>query len=180
MTQTAVSSVPTLPESSRQLPLPLRWIGRVVDAMVIFIGAALILIVLTNVVLHLFHMDLAWVTEIGELMMVWVTFLGGVAAAQRHGHMTISELLDKLDPARRRWADVAVQLVCCFVLLVLFWFGCKVFASGWSSVLTTLNWPMAWQYLPLPLSAALMLVFHGWDLLLALRGAPREQRELSV
>jgi hypothetical protein len=35
---------------------------------------------------------------------------------------------------------------------------------------------MAWQYMPLPLGAGLMLVFTGWDLILILRGVPREQR----
>jgi hypothetical protein len=55
-----------------------------------------------------FGKDLAWVTEFGELLMVWVTFLGGACAAQRGAHMTITEFIDKL-PGRRRWADAGVQ-----------------------------------------------------------------------
>jgi hypothetical protein len=67
-------------------------------------------LIFVNVVLHAFHKDLAWLTELGELMMVWVTFLGGAAASQRGAHMCINEFLDKLDAGRRRWADAAVQL----------------------------------------------------------------------
>ena len=64
-------------------PLPIRLVGRTVDWVVITIGAVMATMVFTNVCLHLFHEDLAWVTEFGELLMVWVTFLGGACAAQR-------------------------------------------------------------------------------------------------
>lgn len=156
--------------------IALRWIGRLVDTAVIGIGATLIVLVLLNVVLHMLSRDLAWVTELGEFMMVWVTFLGGVSAAQRNAHMTITELLDKLDPERRRWADAVIQSACLCILAMLAVFGWRVVDNSWGSVLTTLDWPMAWQYLPLPLSAALMMLFLGRDLWLILRGVPREQR----
>ena len=35
---------------------------------------------------------------------------------------------------------------------------------------------MGWQYIPLPLGMGLMTVFVAWDLVLILRGFPREQR----
>jgi len=155
---------------------PLHWLGAAVDGAVILIGGVLIVLVLTNVALHVFSRDIAWVTELGEFLMVWVTFLGGVAAARRNSHMAITELLDKLSPARRRWADAGVQLVCLGVLGVLLAGGVGIVASSWGSVLTTLAWPMAWQYMPLPLSAGLMMVFMLRDLALTLRGVPPEQR----
>lgn len=164
----AVSVVP--------LPPPLRLLGKALDGTVICIGAFMIGLVFLNVVLHVFGKDLAWVTELGELLMVWVTFLGGACAAQRGAHMTITEFLDKLTPARRRLADLAVQGVCMAVLGLLLVYGWRIVAASWSNTLTTLLWPMAWQYMPLPLGAGLMLVFTGWDFVLTARGVPREQR----
>lgn len=173
-------SVQALVEDAVPSPVPvpaaLRWLARMVDAAVIGLGAVMIVLIFTNVVLHAFGRDLAWVTELGELMMVWVTFLGGAAAAQRGAHMTITELLDKLDGPRRRAADAAIQAFCLAVLGFLLYYGWKIVQGSWGSTLTTLEWPMAWQYMPLPLGAALMLVFGGWDLVLILRGVPREQR----
>jgi TRAP-type C4-dicarboxylate transport system permease small subunit len=55
-------------------------------------------------------------------------------------------------------------------------FGVRIVQSSWGNVLTTLEWPMAWQYMPLPLGMGLMGVFVAWDLILILRGVPREQR----
>ena len=160
------------------VPVPswLRWLGRVVDVSVICIGGALATLIFINVVLHAMGKDLAWLTELGEFLMVWVTFLGGAAAAQRGAHMSINEFLDKLSTPARRWADAAVQTFTLLVLALVFYYGIGIVRSSWNTELTTLEWPMAWQYLPLPLGMALMATFVGWDLLLILRGVPREQR----
>ena len=78
-------------------PAPIRLLGAVVDWAVVGIGATMITLVFANVVLHVFGRDLAWVVELSELLMVWVTFLAGASAARRGAHMTITEFLDKLD-----------------------------------------------------------------------------------
>ena len=157
-------------------PRWLHWLGRLVDTAVIGIGGALAALIFINVVLHAVGKDLAWLTELGELLMVWVTFLGGAAAAQRGAHMSINEFLDKLSGPRRRWADAAVQTFSLGVVLVVMVYGLGIVRGSWTTQLTTLEWPMAWQYMPLPLGMALMATFVGWDLLLILRGVPREQR----
>ena len=157
-------------------PALVRWVGKAVDYAVIVIGATMAALIFFNVVLHALHKDLAWMTELGEFLMVWVTFLGGAAASQRGAHMSINEFLDKLEPARRRWADAAVQAFTILVFGVVLYYGIGIVGRSWSTVLTTLEWPMAWQYMPLPVGAALILLFTGWDLVLILRGVPREQR----
>jgi TRAP-type C4-dicarboxylate transport system permease small subunit len=170
------------PDGARPLPPPtplprwLRWLGRVVDGAVICIGGALATLIFINVVLHAVGKDLAWLTELGELLMVWVTFLGGAAAAQRGAHMSINEFLDKLSVPSRRWADAAVQSFTLVVLAVVLFYGLAIVRGSWSTTLTTLEWPMAWQYMPLPLGMSLMATFVGWDLLLILRDVPRERR----
>jgi len=157
-------------------PALVRWVGNVVDWTVIGIGGAMAAMIFVNVVLHALGKDLAWVTELGEFLMVWVTFLGGAAAAQRGVHMSINEFLDKLSLSGRRWADAAVQGFTMLILAVLFYYGVGIVQGSWGTVLTTLEWPMSWQYMPLPVGAGLMLFFTGWDLIMILRGVPREQR----
>jgi TRAP-type transport system small permease protein len=154
----------------RHAPALLRVIAKVVDWAVIAIGAVMIVLVFVNVLLHVFGRDLAWVTELGELLMVWVTFLGGVAAAHRGMHMSIPEFLDKLSADKRRLADLAIQCLCILILCLLFYYGAKIVTGSWNNTLTTLEWPMAWQYIPLPLAAALMLCFAAWDVYRTLRG----------
>jgi len=157
-------------------PLPIRVLGRAADWTLIVIGGAMALLVFFNVSLHAIHKDLAWVTELGELLMVWVTFLGGACAAQRGAHMTITEFIDKLGPARRRWADVAVQALCLAMLLVLTRFGWSLVGKNWGNELTVLEWPMAIQYMGMAVGCTLMAVFVAFDLWQTLRGVPRAQR----
>lgn len=157
-------------------PTVIRIIGKCVDWSVICIGASLAALIFVNVVLHAFGKDLAWLTELGELLMVWVTFLGGAAAAQRGAHMSINEFLDKLTPQKRRWADAAVQVFTLAVLAVVLFYGLRIVSSSWDNVLTTLEWPMAVQYIPLPLGIGLMVVFISWDLIQILRDVPRDLR----
>ena len=157
-------------------PLPIRLLGRAADWAVIVIGATMATLVFLNVSLHLIDRDLAWVTELGELLMVWVTFLGGACAAQRGAHMTITEFIDKLTPARRRWADAAVQALCVAMLLILTRYGWSLVAGNWGNELTVLAWPMAVQYMGMAVGCTLMTVFVGFDLWQTLRGVPRELR----
>ena len=164
-------------EPLRKIDPPLiRWSGQLVDWAVIGLGGSLAVLIFANVVMHAFGKDLAWMTELGELMMVWVTFLGGAAAAQRGAHMSINEFLDKLTAERRKWADAAVQVFTLTVVAVVFYYGLGIVQSSWGNVLTTLEWPMAWQYMPLPLGMGLMGLFVSWDLIQILRDVPRAQR----
>jgi TRAP-type C4-dicarboxylate transport system permease small subunit len=157
-------------------PPPIRALGRLVDWTVIGIGAVMVVLVFVNVSLHVVGKDLAWVTELGELMMVWVTFLGGACAAQRGAHMTITEFIDKLEPSHRRWADAAVLVVCLVMLLVLVRYGWSLVDGNWGNELTVLAWPMAVQYMGMAVGCTLMSVFVAFDLWQVLLGVPRELR----
>jgi TRAP-type transport system small permease protein len=157
-------------------PLPIRLIGRVLDWTVIGIGATMAILIFLNVSLHIVSKDLAWVTELGELLMVWVTFLGGACAAQRGGHMTITEFIDMLDDKKRRWADAAVQCFCLVILSILLKFGWSLVATNWGNELTVLGWPMAIQYMGMAIGSTMMAFFVAFDLLQILRGVPRDQR----
>ena len=138
--------------------------------------ALVIFVVFCNVIVHVLQRDIAWTTELCEFMMVWATFLGGASLARRGGHMTITEFVDKLSEAKRRQADGAIQVVALAVLVLLVWYGIGIVQANWGNVLTVLDWPMALQYLGLPVGSAAMLVFVAFDLIQILRGRSREER----
>lgn len=158
-------------------PGPLRWLSDVVDTLIVLLGAALVLVVFGNVVLHAFDKDIAWTTEFGELVMVWTTFLGVAAAVQRNAHMAVTELLDLVpEPRPRLLADGLIQLFTAGLLVLLVWKGGVAAHAGWGSELTVTGWPMAVQYLSLPVSSAIAMIFVVWDLRQIACGVPRQQR----
>jgi TRAP-type C4-dicarboxylate transport system permease small subunit len=163
-----------------EAPALLRMLGRTVDWAVIVIGALMTAGVFVNVVLHQFGRDLAWVTELGELLMVWVTFLGGVCAAQRGLHMSINEFVDKLDPSARRRADAVIAALGAAVMALLTVYGWRLVQANWDNQLTVLEWPMALQYMGMAVGCTLMTLFMACDAWQAARGVPRERRYPSA
>lgn len=169
-------SAPPLLAPLPPAPWPVQALSRLVDWSVIALGATMAALVFLNVCLHLVGRDLAWVTELGELLMVWVTFLGGACASRRGLHMTITELIDKLGGAGRRWADAGVLALSLVVLALLTVYGWRLVQANWDNQLTVLEWPMAIQYMGMALGCTLTSVFVGFDLLQAVAGVPRERR----
>jgi TRAP-type transport system small permease protein len=94
--------------------------------------------------------------------------------------MTITEFIDKLGPAGRRWADAAIQFACLAMLLVLTRFGWSLVGGNWDNQLTVLGWPMAVQYMGMAVGCTLMMLFVGFDLWQVMAGVPRETRYLVV
>ena len=157
-------------------PAPLRVIGDAVDWSIVIIGAVMIVLVFINVVMHAFGKDMAATTEMCELLMVWVTFLGGAAAARRGAHMAITELIDKLGTGPRRLMDLAISAASAAVLASLVWYGWGITVAGWTNRLTVLDIPMSFQYLALPVASIITLLFVLWDGLQILRGRSHAER----
>jgi TRAP-type C4-dicarboxylate transport system permease small subunit len=164
--------LPPAPPSPRLLTL----FGDAVDWTVVAIGATMIGLVFFNVLLHIVQKDLAWVTELAELLMVWVTFLSGACATRRGAQMTITEFIDKLGGRSRDVADAAVDLFALAVLGSLVWYGVSLSITGWTNELTVLQIPMTFQYLGMPVGCFAMAVWLVWDLVRILRGDTRAQR----
>ena len=157
-------------------PAAIRVLSRIVDWTVIAMGAAIVVVVFVNVVMHQLDLDIAWTTEFGEFIMVWATFLGGAAATRRGGHMAITEFLDLVPSSARLAVDLAIQCLVVLMLALLAWYGWGCVMANWENRLTVMDWPMAWQYLALPLGAALSLAFVVYDAVLMIRGKSRIER----
>lgn len=151
-------------------------LGDAVDWSIVGIGALMIVLVFINVVMHSFGKDMAATTEMCELLMVWVTFLGGAAAARRGAHMAITELIDKLAAGPRRLVDLAISAVSAAVLASLVWYGWGITLAGWTNRLTVLDIPMSFQYLALPVASFITLLFVLWDGLQIMRGRSHQER----
>lgn len=151
-------------------------LGAIVDGAVVALGATIIVLVFTNVLSHLVYFDIAWTTEFSEVLMVWVTFLGGAAATRRAEHVGITELVDRLPARFQQWVDGFAQLGSATILGVLIWYSVGIVEAGWTSRLTVLDWPMSVEYLALPVSSAITLVFVLADLRQIAMGRTRRQR----
>lgn len=156
--------------------LPIHWLGRVIDWGLVIAAAVMIALVFFNVCTHAAGFDLAETTETCELMMVWVTFLGGASITRRSGQMVITEFIDKVQGRARLAADFVVQGFSFVILAILFWNGLTIVANNWGNYLVVLNIPMAYQYMPLAIGSGAGMIFVAYDLYQILCGKTREER----
>ena len=159
-----------------QQALPIHLLGRLIDWALVIAAAVMIALVFFNVCTHAAGFDLAETTETCELMMVWVTFLGGASITRRSGQMVITEFIDKLDGRARRVADFTVQIFSLVILVILFWNGLSIVSNNWGNYLVVLGIPMAYQYMPLAIGSGAGIVFVAYDLYQILCGKTREER----
>lgn len=156
--------------------MPIHFLARLIDWALVVAAGIMIALVFFNVCAHAVGHDLSETTEACELLMVWVSFLGGASIIRRSGHMAITEFIDKLDEKKRLVADFVVQLFALVVLGILFWNGLIIVGNNWGNILTVLQIPMSIQYMPLAIGSGAGMVFVTYDLLQILSGKSRDDR----
>lgn len=155
---------------------PIHLLARLIDWALVVAAGIMIVLVFFNVCAHAAGHDLSETTEACEFLMVWVSFLGGASIIRRSGHMAITEFIDKLDDKKRLAADFVVQLFAFVVLGILFWNGLIIVGNNWGNILTVLQIPMSYQYMPLAIGSGAGMIFVAYDLLQILQGKSRDDR----
>lgn len=156
--------------------MPIHLLARLIDWALVVAAGIMIVLVFFNVCAHAAGHDLSETTEACELLMVWVSFLGGASIVRRSGHMAITEFIDKLDGKKRLAVDFVVQLFAFVVLGILFWNGLIIVGNNWGNILTVLQIPMSIQYMPLAIGSGAGMIFVAYDLLQILQGKSRDDR----
>ena len=172
---TYVEPFELLPSGPKQ-PLPIMLLARLIDWALVVAAGVMVVLVFFNVCTHAAGYDLAATTETCELLMVWVSFLGGASIVRRSGHMAIIEFLDKLGTKPRLIADFCAQVFAFFVFGILFWYGLLIVQGNWGNLSVVLQIPMSWQYMPLSIGSAASMIFIVYDLYQILCGKSREDR----
>jgi TRAP-type transport system small permease protein len=146
--------------STPDLPRPLRGLLWLIDRLIVLGGLGMLLIVFGNATVRLvFDVDLDASMELGSFLMLWVTFLGGAAAAGRGTHMRVTEIVAALGPLSRRVVELCVDAAVCVVLIALVWYGSVITISNWAEETSILEWPVGIHYLAMPVGSVLSLIF---------------------
>jgi TRAP-type C4-dicarboxylate transport system permease small subunit len=135
-------------------------LGRALDWFLILGGGGLTAVVMINVIArYVFNVSLAWVNEMGEFVLLWLTFLGGARAVQLGAHLSITELVDSVGPGARRilaWVADAAAAAVLFAFLV---WGTTLSGQMMGQTLSVTYIPMGLAYASMPVGALLGLLF---------------------
>ena len=149
----------------RPEPAMLRWLGQIIDWLIVVAGTGILLIVMGNVISRIGGHDVAWANELSVFLMVWSVFLGCASATRRGIHLRVWELIDWAAHGRLRLAlEFVITVAVIAVLGQMAWYGYLVALNNMDQDMTVLYWPVGLMYSAMPVGAALMGIYCIRDL----------------
>ena len=150
---------------------PLQWLLRAVDVLVAAGMAVISILIFTNVVLRYgFSSGIPFAVEVSRVVLVWVIFMGSVAALAKGAHLGVESLVVRL-PRKARFVCFVVSyglmLWCCYLLGRGSW---SLTLIEWGNVQALSGIPVGVFYLAGFVAAILMAVILLFDLWRSLRG----------
>ncbi len=97
-----------------------------------------------------------WAEELPRLLLIWVTFIGAIAAFARGTHFEagILPLIVKSESVQRV-ARLVAALASVVFLVILAKTGFDITKHTWGNMTTALRWPVGLTYLALPICCSL-------------------------
>jgi TRAP-type C4-dicarboxylate transport system permease small subunit len=148
----------------RSLPLFLiqfsDWVDRFVKIITIPIGIGTILIVFFEVLMrYVFRTPIITSIELARLGFVWSCFMGATLCMKQEKHIKFVFMIEKFGVMGQRVIKICVDLLSVGFFSFLLVKGIQMVQAVQYTYFPALGWSQLWLYLPLPLSAACMLIF---------------------
>lgn len=105
---------------------------------------------------YVLHQSLHWATEVPNVILIWIVFLGSVVAFYEKRHIAFEAFVEALPDALSRVIRIVAELLVLAFLVVLIVYGYQIVMQAMNSLSDALKLPRGYFYICLPLSAALM------------------------
>ena len=133
-------------------------IRALLEAMLLVILSSMAVVCFVEVVLRYgLGSSFVWYDEFTGYLLVWLTFLGAVAARQDGRHIGLGEVAERLGPRWKRLAKLCTHGLMIALHLLLFSYGGLLAVRFLTDRAITLPVPMGIIYIVIPFSALLML-----------------------
>ncbi|OOF40412.1 MULTISPECIES: TRAP transporter small permease [Rodentibacter] len=125
-----------------------QFVGKALEALVVFILSVMSILVFLNVVLRYgFNSSISVTEEVSRYMFIWLTFLAAVLAFSENRHVNVTILTDKLSPNRRNILGIltdSIMLYCCYLIVDGSWIQ---FQLNWANLAPISGLPQGITYL---------------------------------
>ncbi len=114
---------------------------------------------LTDVITRETGHPLLWLQEVTSALFIYGIFIGTAVATRRNDHLFLSAITEKMTGATRRCFEVFNRAVVLVVGLAMVVFGWQNFLTGFGSFRMPSMLPIAYLYIAIPVSGALVALF---------------------
>lgn len=143
-------------------------------AMVTFMAIAT-LITFTQVVFrYVFNDSLYWAEEVVLYSIICMSFVGASMGVRKHAHISVDILNAVAGPSANRWLHMIAAVLGMAFGAILFYYGSQLFLSTLerNQMSPAMRIPLAWVYLPIPVSGGLIIMRYATLLMRAWRSEP--------
>lgn len=125
-----------------------------------------------------------WLQEVTSIFFIYGAFIGLAVATRRSDHLMLSAITEAMAGRVRQVVESFNRFVILGCGLCMVWFGWANFLHGFGSFRMPSLTPLAWWYLAIPVSGALVCLFsieqlvNGWKNGFATEPRPLEEEEL--
>ena len=121
---------------------------------------AITLVLFAGVVWRYFFIDpLTWSDEIARLLFAWLAFLGAAIGVKRGAHSAVAVFEARMPLRWQRLMVLLALVATALMACVLVYTGTRETIANFSQVMAVTRLSRGWQYLSVPVSGALMLVY---------------------
>ncbi|MDN3204502.1 TRAP transporter small permease [Algoriphagus sediminis] len=133
-------------------------------SIVVLMGLMVINVTWQVVSRYIFGDPSSWTDEVARYLLVWLGLLGAAYVSGRNGHLAIDILPSKLQGKKARILQY-------FIHSVIILFAAIVMVAGGGNLVyiteildqrtATLQVPLSWIYLMIPISGVMVMIYHG-------------------
>lgn len=148
----------------RVLDEVLRWAS-------IVLFAALVVIVVWQVVSRTLGVPSSWSEEAARYTFVWLGFFASALVFSEKGHIAVDFLVRKQPPKGQLTTAVLTQVsILALAVLVLIWGGIRASSGAWGQQLSSLPGSMGQMYTVMPITGVIIAFFALYHTVELLRG----------
>lgn len=132
---------------------------KILDVLMVVLLTGMVVIVFSNVISRYFlDASLAWSEEISRFMMIWLAFIGAVAAYVNDEHLALDMLVNVLPRKIAGIIAVVADLLILFVLYMMIIGGYEITVSSWAWLSPASETRYGLIYLIVPICATIMFL----------------------
>ena len=133
---------------------------QVLDGMCVLLLAG-VLVVVTFQVLNRFLLSIpaAWSEEAARYLFVWLSLLGAVRGVRDRSHLQVDLFVQMLSSKLQRVLDIVAGTLVAVLLVAVIQSAIILLPLTWTRRISTMNIPIFYLYVAIPISMALMLLF---------------------
>ena len=121
----------------------------------------LVLLLLVNVFMrYILRTPIEWTEEAGQLLLIWLTFIGAAMAAGERRHMAMDALQRALSPVYRRYGEIIIGILIIGCLAIIIYYGWNMTTFNARRLSESLRISYALFYAAIPTGAVLYIIFE--------------------